>query len=206
MNDPQQLVLAISDDDRSMHVGPIDRVGSHFATLPPHPQPPFPPPPASDVDGLRGQYAEHFAGGVSVPASGDVGLVTLRAPQPGWQFYSVTGVPLSRAALLEPPHLGVAQSEPGGWDPWECEDSSEAVLLLRIARVLGYFQAVLDRSPELGTRPGGPPRLDVPHPVGTLTEVMVALGPEFGELDPRRMPNRGGWLHMLAHAAGVAHR
>ena len=88
--------------------------------------------------------------------------------------------------------MAPGEGEPAG------EVVDEQVLLLRIGRALGYMQAMLDRKPELGQVAPGHVVTETPHPQGTLAEVLQQLAREFGPMNPETMPNRGGWLHLLA--------
>jgi hypothetical protein len=79
-----------------------------------------------------------------------------------------------------------------------------AVLLLdRVDAALAYLQVVLDVHPELGERGEDGQLLRVPRPTGELTKVLEELADVFSPLGGQG--TRGNWLHMLAHAAGVAH-
>jgi hypothetical protein len=73
----------------------------------------------------------------------------------------------------------------------------EQVLLDRIDTALKHLQVVADGNP-----PPVPIEGEVPRPTGSLPEVLDALVREFAISES---PNRGNWLHLLAHAAGTAH-
>lgn len=180
MDQPRELVLAIAASDKALHVGPADDLGAHFVGL----QPGGGPPPGPG-------HAEFPGGGQ---------LTELRHPQSSlWHFFDSTGRALTRAEA-EHPEAHTAH-EPA--DPTEVVD--EQVILLRVARALGYFQALLDLDPRLGEIAPNQFVTEIPHPDGSLAEVMAELAPHFGILNPRVMANRGGWLHRMAHKAGVAH-
>jgi hypothetical protein len=77
--------------------------------------------------------------------------------------------------------------------------TDEQLLLDRIDAALAQLQVQQDLKPL----PNGPADGRVPRPVGSLPEVIGKLAVEFDFLSPA--PNRGNWLHQLAHAAGTAH-
>jgi hypothetical protein len=188
VNQPKELILAIAANNKALHVGPLADVGAHFVGLKPDNDPPPGPGPGRFVD----------------PTLGDVGVFIDPIPDDWprpirWDFFDSTGRVLTRAQV----------EHPGTFTPTDPtvpdEVVDEQLILLRIARALGYCQALLDANPAIGEIAPGVFVTEVPHPRGTLAEVMDELAPDFGRLDPHQMGNRGGWLHMLAHAAGIAH-
>ncbi len=188
----EDLVLALGGDDRVLHVVPRDRLPKHFKAGRPtvtHGRATSVPTapvltattgrrPRVDVHDLELHHAVFSGAGVEVVA---------------WQYYDQTG------RELFPGPTGEFARGPGPAVP-------EEQLLIRMSRALGYLQAILDTStvPEIerdrriGRR--------VPRPTGTLAEVLPTLPGLFGFFPGDQIPNDGGWLHRLAHAAGLAHR
>jgi hypothetical protein len=102
------------------------------------------------------------------------------------------------------PWRGVARAGAFELEPDGTRKAAPAYLLLdRIDAALAHLQVVLDLHPELG-EPGEAGELTrVPRPTGDLGKVLEELKNAFA---PLHSPGtRGNWLHMLAHAAGVAH-
>ena len=177
VNQPRKLILAIAANDKALHVGPAADLGAHFVGLKPGGHP-FPGPGSAQHAGV---------GQLAAPERPRTGL---------WDFFDNTGHVLTRGEVENPESLA---------PPNPAEVVDEQAVLMRVARVLGYFQALLDADPAVGEIAPGVFVTEVPHPLGTLAAVMEMLAPGFGILNPHQMGNRGGWLHMLAHKAGVAH-
>jgi hypothetical protein len=106
----------------------------------------------------------------------------------GAQFYDQDG----RSLVLLKDRIGgtVFEVNPRG------VQVDDEVLLGRINAALAHMQAVANERPEEGEG-------EVPRPTGSLLTVLTQLSGEFNDLVPT--PNRGNWLHGLAHAAGLAH-
>jgi hypothetical protein len=210
VNRPRELILGITDDDKALHIATRVDLGAHFVGLRPGGGP-RPRPSRGFTATRRDVFVDVFVGwSGNEDERRALPRGTLAELEPGefvlpddrhptWEFFDATGRRLSRE---EVEHPAVA---PEDTDP-TAEVVDEQVLLLRVARALGYLQAILDRRPELGQLAPGQVITETPHPEGTLAEVIEQLASEFGPMNPNTMPNRGGWLHLLAHAAGVAHR
>jgi hypothetical protein len=206
VNQPRELILAITNDDKALHIATRVDLGAHFVGLRPGGGPR--PRPGRGFTATRGDVFVDWSGNEDESRALPRGTLAELEPgefvlpddrHPTWEFFDATGRRLSRE---EVEHHAVAPEEPGP----TVEVVDEQVLLLRVARALGYLQAILDRRPELGQIAPGHVITETPHPEGTLAEVVEQLASEFGPMNPNTMPNRGGWLHLLAHAAGVALR
>lgn len=190
MTDPDELVLAISNDDTVLHVGSAHAVRGHLLR-----SRPIPPRQPGELPGAV--PAELIA----PPSQPDFAPHALRladiaqTPLPaGLQLFDARGQRLTLTGLA-------AQSTFRAVIP--ADVVPEAVMLARITAALDHMDALLAHEPELGN---DPPRqhAEVPRPQGcTLPEVLAELEGFFFPLDPDIASNRGNWLHNLAHAAGL---
>jgi len=102
-----------------------------------------------------------------------------------------------------------SQGRPLGTEGVRASDATvdESTLLRRIETALAHMQSVLDEDPgRFQAGPDAPEVTAVPRPQGSLQEVLQQLAEAFALQEKDDPRNKGNWFHMLAHAAGTAHR
>ena len=179
------FVVAIGIDDATLHVGRADDLVNHFLS-----------PRSRAADGS--EMGTHRV---------DVYRGSRKLGRESVAFFDENGRRLAPrrtsggAEFVVEGRLAIPAIEPG-------------LLLDRINTALDHMQEVLDEHPELGDETSvigedHHPRRHtvVPHPVGSVTEVLGALTGLFFPSEPpdgsMHPTHRGGWFHNLAHAAGI---
>jgi hypothetical protein len=194
--DESDLVLAISPDNRMMHVGPACELLDHVLRAREDPSAPLGLE-LYDVTGRRRSIHSLHTQWCSAPDEPEEPeALGVRVDQLEVDEGEVDELELDQ---LEADQGEVDEREADGREVADRRRPRQRVLLRRIRESLDLGQSVLSAHPELGNQgPNVPPATEVPRPEGSYPEVLERLAFEFSPLAPG---NRGNWLHNLYHAA-----